>query len=231
MSSKITMQKILIVEDQVDLANGLELNLRKEGYRVLKTTTGEDALKIAVRDSPDLIILDIMLPGISGLDVCRELRNRSIDTPIIMLTAKSDELDRVLGLELGADDYVTKPFGLRELLARVRVCLRRQPAQAEITRYRFGNVEIDFEKYRVTVRNKPLEFTQKEFELLRFLIRNRDVVLSRDRLLDEVWGYETYPTTRTVDTHILKLRKKLEEDPANPKYIHSVYGGGYKFVG
>jgi DNA-binding response OmpR family regulator len=225
------MNKILIVEDDVDLANGLELNLKKEGYKVLKAATGEQALKIAIHDCPDLIVLDVMLPGISGLDVCRELRNKSIGIPIIMLTAKSDELDRVVGLELGADDYVTKPFGLRELLARVRVCLRRQPPQAEMLRYRFGSVEIDFEKHRATMRNKPLELTQKEFELIRCLIRNRDAVLSRDRLLDEVWGYESYPTTRTVDTHILKLRKKLEEDPANPKHILSVYGGGYKFVG
>ncbi len=225
------MNKILIVEDDTDLANGLELNLRKEGFKVLKAATGEDALKIALHDSPDLIILDIMLPGISGLDVCRELRNKSIGIPIIMLTAKGEELDRVVGLELGADDYVTKPFGLRELMARVRVCLRRQPPQVEMPKYRFGQVEIDFEKYRATVRNKPLELTQKEFELIRCLIRNRDTVLSRDRLLDEVWGYESYPTTRTVDTHILKLRKKLEDDPANPKYILSIYGGGYKFVG
>lgn len=225
------MQKILIVEDNLDLANGLELNLKKEGYKVLKTATGEDALNIIIRDNPDLIILDIMLPGMSGLDLCREVRQKSIGVPIIMLTAKSEEVDRVVGLELGADDYVTKPFGVRELLARVHVCLRRQPHQAELRRYRFGNVEIDFEKYQAKVRNKPLELTQKEYELIRFLIRNRETVISRDRLLDEVWGYDAYPTTRTVDTHILKLRKKLEEDPANPKYILSVYGGGYKFIG
>jgi two-component system alkaline phosphatase synthesis response regulator PhoP len=225
------MHKILIVEDNVDLANGLEVNLKKEGYRILKAVTGEDALTIAIRDCPDLMILDIMLPGISGLDVCRELRNKSIDIPIIMLTAKSDEMDRVVGLELGADDYITKPFGIRELLARIRVCLRRQPQQTEMPRYSFGHVTIDFEKYRVTRKNKELDLTQKEFELLRYLIRNRESVLSRDRLLDEVWGYDSYPTTRTVDTHILKLRKKLEDDPANPKYILSVYGGGYKFVG
>lgn len=225
------MHKLLIVEDNVDLANGLEVNLKKEGYKILKTVTGEDGLKIAIRDCPDLIILDIMLPGISGLDVCRELRNKSIDIPIIMLTAKSDEMDRVVGLELGADDYITKPFGIRELLARIRVCLRRQSQQIEMPRYSFGRVTIDFEKYRVTVKNKELDLTQKEFDLLRYLIRNRESVLSRDRLLDEVWGYDSYPTTRTVDTHILKLRKKLEDDPANPKYILSVYGGGYKFVG
>jgi two-component system alkaline phosphatase synthesis response regulator PhoP len=225
------MSIILVVEDNVDLANGLELNLKKEGYKVLKAETGEAGMKIAIRDTPDLIILDIMLPGMSGLDVCRELRQKSIGIPIIMLTAKGDELDRVLGLELGADDYVTKPFGLRELLARIRVCLRRQPLQAQMPKYHFGNVEIDFEKYEVMVGNRQAQLTQREFELLRFLIRNRDKVLSRDRLLDEVWGYTLYPTTRTVDTHILNLRKKIEEDPASPRYILSVYGGGYKFVG
>ena len=225
------MSKILIVEDDTDLANGLELNLKKEGYKVFKAATGEDALSMAIHDSPDLIILDLMLPGISGLDVCRELRAKSIGIPIIMLTAKSEEIDRVVGLEVGADDYVTKPFGLRELMARVHVCLRRQPQQLEMPKYHFGQVEVDFEKYRVTVRNKQMDLTQKEFELLRCLIRNRNTVLSRDRLLDEVWGYTSYPTTRTVDTHILKLRKKIEDDPANPKYILSVYGGGYKFVG
>ncbi len=225
------MHKILVVEDNADLANGLELNLKKEGYRVFKAGTGEEGLKIVFQENPDLLILDVMLPGISGLDVCRELRGKAMGIPIIMLTAKGDELDRVLGLELGADDYVTKPFGLRELLARVRVCLRRQPTTSEITRYRFGDVEIDFEKHRTTVQSKPIELTHKEYELIRFFVRNRDIVLSRDRLLDQVWGYDSYPTTRTVDTHVLKLRKKLEEDPAHPKYILSVYGGGYKFVG
>jgi DNA-binding response OmpR family regulator len=225
------MNKILVVEDNIDLANGLELNLKKEGYKVLKAVTGEEALKIALHDNPDLIILDIMLPGISGLDVCRELRQKSIGIPIIMLTAKSEEVDRVVGLELGADDYITKPFGVRELLARIRVCLRRQPSQTQMPQYRFGKVEIDFDKYRVTIGKKAVELTQKEFELMRFFIQNRETVLSRDRLLDEVWGYESYPTTRTVDTHILKLRKKIEEDPANPCYILSIYGGGYKFVG
>lgn len=225
------MSKILIVEDNTDLAAGLKLNLTKEGYSVLTTATGEDALKLSLKENPDLIVLDIMLPGISGLDVCRELRQRSIRIPIIMLTAKSDEVDRIVGLEIGADDYVTKPFAVRELLARIRVCLRRQPAQGQLIQYNFGNVKIDFEKYRVTVGSKQLEFTQKEFDLMRFFIQNRDVVLSRERLLDEVWGYDSYPTTRTVDTHVLKLRKKVEKDPANPQFILSIYGGGYKFVG
>jgi DNA-binding response OmpR family regulator len=227
------MYKILIVEDQEDLANGLEINFRKEGYKVLKAGTGESAINMAVQENPDLIILDIMLPGISGLDVCRELRKKAIDVPIIMLTAKADEIDRVVGLEVGADDYMTKPFSLRELQARVRAHLRRHlPQTAEsVPQYRFGRVELDFEKYEVTVRGEPVEMTQKEFEIMRFFIRHRGEVVTRDKLLNEVWGYEAYPTTRTVDTHVLKLRKKLEEDPANPKYILSVYGEGYKFVG
>jgi len=226
------MYKILIVEDQPDMAKGLEVNFKKEGYTVLKTSTGEEAIKLAIRDSPDLIILDIMLPGISGLDVCRELRAKSIETPIIMLTAKSDEIDKVVGLELGADDYMTKPFSLRELQARVRARLRKAPVvQETLAKYRFGQVELDFEKFTAKMRNKPLDLTQREFHILRLLIRCRGEVVTRDRLLDEVWGYQDYPTTRTVDTHILKLRKKIEEDPADPKYIVSVYGGGYKFLG
>ncbi len=226
------MYKILIVDDQADLVKGLEINLKKEGYGVVKAATGEEALKLVTQECPHLIILDIMLPGISGLDVCRELRNRSIDIPIIMLTAKGDEIDRVVGLELGADDYMTKPFGLRELLARVRVRLRRQPGPSEpLAHYRFGQVEIDFDKNEARVHNRKVDLTQKECDLIRFMIRNRGNVLSRDVLLNEVWGYDDYGTTRTVDTHILKLRKKLEEDPADPKFILSIYGGGYKFVG
>ncbi len=226
------MPKILIVEDQPDMANGLAINLRKEGYTILKAATGEEALKLTTQEYPDLIILDVMLPGISGLDVCRELRNKSIEIPIIMLTAKAEEIDRVVGLELGADDYMTKPFSLRELLARVRVRLRRQaPPKEALPRYRFGKVELDFENYSATVRDDPVELTQREFEILRLLIRNRGDVVTREKLLNEVWGYEDYPTTRTVDMHILKLRKKLEEDPSNPKYIVSVYGGGYRFLG
>ena len=224
---------ILVVEDDVDILRLVTYNLETSGFDVATAQDGYEALALARRRVPDLIILDLMLPGLDGLEVCKELK-RSDSTrkiPVLMLTARAEEVDRIVGLELGADDYVTKPFGLRELLARVRVCLRRQLVPAEITRYRFGDVEIDFEKYRTVVRNKPLELTQKEYDLIRFMIRNRDTVLTRDRLLDEVWGYDSYPTTRTVDTHILKLRKKLEKDPANPKYILSVYGGGYKFVG
>ena len=227
------MSEILIVEDEQDLADGLEINLSKEGYRVLKVTTGDAVMNLVIQKSPDLIILDIVLPDMSGFDVCRELRQKGLAVPIIMLTAKNEEIDRVVGLELGADDYVTKPFSMRELLARIRVHLRRQPSPSRdgLRRYRFGDVEIDFDKFSATRDDEALDLTPKEFDILRLLISSRGDLVTRDRLLDVVWGYDVYPTTRTVDNHILKLRKKLEEDPASPKYILSIYGEGYKFVG
>jgi len=225
--------KILVVEDEDALAKGLELNLVREGYRVLTAASGEEGMRLALRENPHLVILDIMLPGINGLDVCRELRRKGFDAPIIMLTAKSEELDRVLGLEIGADDYVTKPFSRRELLARIRVRLRRQPAAAseQLARYRFGAIEIDFEKCSASKGGTTLELTGKEYDILRLLIRHRGEVISRDRMLNEVWGYDAYPATRTVDSHIVKLRQKIEDNPADPKYILSIYGEGYKFVG
>ena len=225
--------KILIVEDEADLARGLEINLRDEGYSVVKAATGDAGLKLAFQQSPHLVILDIMLPGMNGIDVCRQLRQKGFDAPIIMLTAKGEEIDRVVGLEIGADDYVTKPFGLRELLARIRVRLRRAPQRVAdgLARYRFGAVEIDFEKCHAEKDGEPLELTAKEYDVLKLLIRHRGEIVTRDRMLTEVWGYEASPTTRTVDNHILHLRQKLEDDPANPVFILSVYGEGYKFVG
>ena len=225
-------QQILVVEDEEDLRRGLADNPGREGYEVLTATTGEEAIDLTLRHAPHLVVLDVMLPGMSGLDVCRELRSKGIDAPIIMLTAKTEEIDRVVGLEIGADDYVTKPFSRAELLARIRARLRRLPKEppSDLARYRFGDIDIDFEKLRATRDGRPLRLTRKEFEVLRFLIRYRGEVVSRDRLLDEVWGYDAYPTTRTVDTHILKLRKKIEKDPHAPEYILSVYGGGYTFT-
>jgi two-component system alkaline phosphatase synthesis response regulator PhoP len=225
--------RILIIEDEEDLLKGLEINLAREGYRVLGAANGEEGMRLALRDNPDLVLLDIMLPGINGLDVCRELRRKGFDAPIIMLTAKSEEVDRVVGLEIGADDYVTKPFSRRELLARIRVRLRRQPARSseQITQYRFDGIEIDFERYTATKNERALELTAKEVDILRLFIRHRGEVITRDRMLNEIWGYDAYPSTRTVDSHIVKLRQKLEDDPASPKYILSIYGEGYKFVG
>ena len=226
------MYKILVIEDQEDLLNGLKVNLEIEGYQVAKALRGDTGLTMAMGQSPDLIVLDVMLPGMDGLDVCRELRRRGFENPIIMLTAKGDEIDRVVGLEVGADDYITKPFGLRELLARIRVRLRRQPPSRRLlARYVFGAVEIDFEQMRATRKGKPVVMTAKEFDLLGFFVRCKGEVLTRDRMLNEVWGTECHVAPRTVDAHILKLRQKLEETPAEPKYILTVYGEGYKFVG
>jgi len=226
------MEKILVVEDEQDLARALEISLKAEGYQVVKVGRGDKAVNLALKEKPHLVILDVMLPGMNGLDVCRQLRRTGFEAPIIMLTARSEEVDRVVGLEIGADDYVTKPFSMRELVARIRARFRRQPQAGEIlARYRFDDFEIDFERLRATRQGQPLELTPKEFDILRLLIRCRGEVVTRDRLLNEAWGYEAYPTTRTVDVHILKLRQKIESDPANPKYIVSIYGEGYKFAG
>jgi len=225
------MTKILIVEDEEAVVRGLEINLKREGFEVLATGRGERALPLVLKEAPHLIVLDIMLPGMNGFDVCREIRLKGIRTPIIMLTAKSEEIDRVVGLELGADDYVTKPFSVRELVARIRARLRNpSPPNEDLAGYRFGDIEIDFKKYEATRRGEPIELTPKEYEILRFLIRHRGEVVTRDQLLDQVWGYDNYPTTHTVDNHILKLRQKVERDPARPRYILSIYGEGYKFV-
>jgi two-component system alkaline phosphatase synthesis response regulator PhoP len=227
------MERILIVDDQEELLNGLAVNFRREGYEVLTASRGETAVAMAGDEAPDLIILDVMLPGMSGLDVCRELRRRGVEAPIIMLTARSEEIDRVLGFEIGADDYVTKPFSVRELVARVRTRLRRRPVVTCPTfaaRYRFGDIEIDFEKLRAERQGRDLELSAKEFDLLALLVRRRGEVLTRDEILKQVWGYEEPPMTRTVDTHILKLRQKIEVDPANPSYIQTVYGEGYRFT-
>jgi len=225
----MSTQRILVIEDEPDLLRGLELNLKAEGYGVLTASRGDNGIEQALLERPELILLDIMLPGMNGLDVCRELRKRGFDAPIIMLTAKAEEVDRVVGLEIGADDYVTKPFGVRELLARIRARLRKRPGQDE-TKLRFGQVEVDFARHEVTNGGRRVELTGKELEVLRLLAIHRGEIVSRDRLLEEVWGYESYPTTRTVDNHILRLRQKLEENPSDPRHILSVYGEGYKLV-
>jgi len=225
--------RILIIDDQKELLNGLAVNFRREGYEVLTATEGGAGLGLAREGRPDLIILDIMLPGMSGLDVCRELRRTGVEVPIIMLTARGEEMDRVLGLEIGADDYLTKPFSVRELLARVRARLRRRPAAAGpiVARYRFGDIEIDFGRLRAERQGRPLELSAKEFDLLGLLVRRRGEILTRDEILKQVWGYDDPPLTRTVDTHILRLRQKIEPDPGNPAFIQTVYGEGYRFTG
>ena len=226
--------KILIVEDHEDLLRGLEINLVKEGYRVLRAQSGEEGIELVVAEAPNLVLLDVMLPGMSGIDACREIRRRGNDVPIILLTAKADVIDRVVGLETGADDYVIKPFSLPELLARIRARLRR-PGQGSLhaagpVRYRLGDVEVDFERLLATRAGRPLHLTPKECEVLRMLIRHQGQAVSRTRMLNEIWGYDGASTTRTVDTHILTLRQKVEHDPGRPRHILTCYGEGYKFV-
>lgn len=226
------MGKILIVEDEESILIPLEDNLRLEGYEVSSAKDGLQGLSMARERSYDLIVLDIMLPKMNGFEVCRQIRQSRITTPILVLTAKSQEIDKVLGLELGADDYVTKPFSPRELLARVKALIRRatQPQQG-IDLYRFGDVEVDFIKYEAKKNGKPIYLTALEFALLHFLIKHRDEVMSRDAILDEVWGENVFIAPRTVDKHISQLRKKVEDDPENPRHIIGVRGVGYKFTG
>jgi DNA-binding response OmpR family regulator len=222
---------ILIVEDEDRIRMALEDDLTLEGYAVTGERDGMRALERARRSSFDLIILDLMLPGLDGLEICKRLRAEGDLTPILMLTAKSQEVDKVLGLELGADDYVTKPFSPRELLARIKALLRRrQPASAAPTSVSFGDVEIDFKGYSVTKARMPVELTAREFDLLRFLVSHPDEVLDRGTILEEVWGDDWDIFPRTIDTHVVHLRQKLEDEPTTPRFIVNVRGVGYKFV-
>jgi two-component system alkaline phosphatase synthesis response regulator PhoP len=223
--------RILIVDDEPAMVRGLEDNLRFEGYQTLSATDGRRGLALALSEAPDLVLLDIMMPGMSGWDVCREIRKRGLDVPVIMLTARGEEEERVRGLELGADDYVPKPFSLRELLARIRAVLRRPGPRRKFEEFAFGDVRIQLRARLVFKAGQEIRLTRKEFELLRYMVEHRGEVLTRDRLLDEVWGYDQYPTTRTVDTHILRLRQKFEADPERPTRIVTVHGQGYRFVG
>ena len=225
------MPKILIVEDEESILMALEDDLTLEGHSVTGETDGARGIEHARAGGYDLIILDIMLPGTDGLEICKKLRAAGDTTPILMLTAKSQEVDKVLGLELGADDYVTKPFSRRELLARVKALLRRaEPANAALAHFRFADVDVDFKGYEVKKGGRPVELTAKEFALLRLLIHHKDEVLRRDVILNEVWGDDSDVFPRTVDTHIVHLRKKLEDDAANPKFIVNIRAVGYKFV-
>jgi two-component system alkaline phosphatase synthesis response regulator PhoP len=223
--------KILIVEDEPDMVLGLKDNFEFEGYEVITASDGAVGLEKARTLKPDLVILDIMLPVLSGLEVCKTLRGEGFEAPIVMLTARGQEIDKVVGLELGADDYVTKPFSIRELLARVRAILRRtEGGKKRLSRYRFSDIELDFEIYRATRGGEPLDLSPREFELLRYLIERKGETVSRDRLLEDVWGYESYPSTRTVDTHIAKLRAKIGDSGTEPRFIMTIHGTGYKFV-
>ena len=226
--------KILLVEDEKGLIITLTDRLESEGFDVTSAGDGRKGFDLALSESYDLIILDVMLPKKNGYDVCRDLRQKGIDTPILMLTAKGETIDKVLGLKLGADDYLTKPFEVIELLARVEALLRRSPHHtngATAEAFRFGTVAIDFKRAEVSKENQPVDLSAMEFKLLQFLIENRGVVHSRDSLLDAVWGYDAMPTTRTVDVHVAWLRQKLEENPRHPRFIQTVHGMGYKFTG
>lgn len=225
------MSKVLVVEDDAAILRGLADNLAHEGYEVVTAANGETAYSLQKSEKPDLIILDLMLPRMSGLELCRKLRSEGVQTPILMLTARSEESDRVIGLDLGADDYVTKPFSLRELMARVRALLRRIHASAELpNELQFDDVEVDFRRYVATRSGQLVEMTRKEFATLRILAARAGEVVTREELLNEVWGYEAYPVSRTVDNHVAGLRSKLEKDPARPVHIRTVHGVGYKFV-
>jgi DNA-binding response OmpR family regulator len=226
------MAKILIVEDEPNMVAGLRDNFEFEGYQVISAPDGVAGLERALSEAPDLVILDVMMPRMSGLDVCKQLKTKKPAIPIIMLTARGQEVDKVVGLELGADDYITKPFSIRELLARVKAVLRRAGITPRATeKYSFGDVEVNLRSCRVSKRGKEMDFSSKEFELLKFFLHHPGETLSRDRLLEEVWGYAHFPTTRTVDAHIVRLRQKVEPKPDEPRFILTVHGTGYKFVG
>jgi two-component system OmpR family response regulator len=227
--------KILIVEDDHNLLTTLKYNLQKDGYDVTTAIDGAEAVETARKEKPDLIILDVMLPKINGFEVCRIIRKEMI-VPILMLTAKTEETDKIVGLEIGADDYMTKPFSMRELLARVRAMLRRATMRAQVpvnakTLLKINDLEIDTARHRVLLRNAAIGLTSKEFDLLAFLARNRGLVFNRDQLLEKVWGYDYAGDTRTVDVHIRWLRQKIESNPKNPEYLITVRGTGYKLEG
>jgi DNA-binding response OmpR family regulator len=234
------MARVLVVEDDVTLLETLEYNLARQGYEVLSAADGPRALELARQEQPDLIVLDVMLPGLDGLDVCRILR-REMNVPILMLTARVDEVDKVVGLEVGADDYMTKPFSMRELLARVKAMLRRVSLiRAELAqegsvsageRLVFGDLVLDLDRHQASWRGNPLRLKPKEYDLLVFLVRNRGLALSRDLILERVWGWDYDGGSRTVDVHVRWLREKIEDDPATPTRIVTVRGVGYCFEG
>ncbi len=223
------MSKVLVVEDDPGILRTVADNLRFEKYDVITAMDGETAYLLHQDHKPDLIVLDLMLPRMSGVELCRRLRAEDVQVPVLVLTARSEESDRVSGLDMGADDYVTKPFSLPELMARVRALLRR-PSSGVAPTLKFGDVEVDFRRHTAVRGGRAIEMTRKEFALLRFLASREGTVVTRDELLNKVWGFGAYPLTRTVDNHIASLRAKLEPDPARPVHIQTVHGVGYKFL-
>lgn len=226
------MSTILIVEDDETMLKGLRDAFEHNGFKVLSAADGESGLQLSETSEPNIIILDVMLPRTDGFEVCRTLRKRGVTIPIIMLTARAEEIDKVVGLEIGADDYVTKPFSTRELLARVKAHLRRTSEKVlSFECYEFGNVSLDFAVFKTFKNKKQIDLTSTEYSLMKVLIKHRGEVVPREKILNEVWGYDAYPSSRTVDNHILNLRQKLEDNPQKPEFIHTIHGLGYKFVG
>jgi two-component system alkaline phosphatase synthesis response regulator PhoP len=223
--------RILIIEDDKAMASALTLGFEHEGYIVRTVTDGVNGLHTALSGEADMLILDVMLPKMSGLDLCKQLRASGNKTPVIMLTARGQELDKVVGLKVGADDYVTKPFSFLELLARVEAVLRRSVKAEPLDEYRFGNITLDFKTFRAVKGRRSLDLSVREFAILKVFIENRDSIVTREKLLKEVWEYSHSSLTRTVDTHIGKLRQKIEDDPGNPRYLITVPRSGYRFTG
>jgi DNA-binding response OmpR family regulator len=225
------MKRILVIEDDPAIQKGLKESLGQEHYDVLTAADGLKGFQMAQRENIDLIILDIMLPGKNGQDICNDLRKLGVNIPILMLTSKKHETDKVLGLELGADDYVTKPFSLRELHARIKALLRRKAEiNKDLEEIVFGKIVVNFKNQEAFKKGKRLGLSAKEFEILKYFAQREGMVITRTMLLDDVWGYDVYPTTRTVDNYILSLRKKIEDDPSDPKHILTVHTSGYKFI-
>jgi DNA-binding response OmpR family regulator len=227
----MTNKTILLIEDDPAIRAGLEESLQQEHYTLLCASDGIEGYETACRGKIDLILLDLMLPGMNGQEICRALRQKGNTTPIVMLTAKTEEIDKIVGLEIGADDYITKPFSLQELHARIRAILRRAGAgYVALDGYSFGDVDLDFRKQQGRKNSVPMKLTVMEFRILKYFAEREGVIVTRDMLLDDVWGYESFPTTRTVDNFILMLRKKIEDDPAHPRHILTVHKAGYRFV-
>ena len=230
MNSESKQHLIAVIEDDDSVRKSLVMNLELEGFRVVTAPDGEEGLKVVREQKPDCIVLDVMMPRKDGLQTCKDLRNSGNSTPLILLTARSAEVDKVLGLELGADDYLAKPFGMAELIARIRALLRRTTATEDVDRVQFDDIVVDFKAYRAEKGTASVELSAREYRLLKYLVLKRGKVVTRDELLDEVWGYNSYPTTRTVDNHIARLRQKIEENVDEPRHILTVHGVGYKFV-
>ncbi|MCU4165865.1 response regulator transcription factor [Carboxylicivirga caseinilyticus] len=229
----MTNKHLLIVEDEPDMQQGIKDNLEFEGYTVDVADDGEMAIKKITSTQYDLILLDVMIPKISGFDVCKQVRHKGIETPIIFLTAKGEEIDKVIGLESGGDDYMTKPFSLRELMARIKAVLRRagnHTKEETDPTIKIGKLEVNFENYMANCDGEPVKLTAKEFDILKYLIEHKNATISRDSILDNIWGYDYQPTARTVDNFILKLRQKIETDPNHPEILITIHGIGYRFV-